>query len=175
MKPRRPAQQDHRPGQSVDAQVEGRLLGLIRGQFCPDLPAKEWYQHVPFLRVKVVLWPARFITGKGFTVPESRYEDIMRAIFTEIKRFGQTGQVRYWPGYLTKCVQDHWKHHWEEYYAEAKSARTLAETILAHTGNTTATEDRSVEAMAAAHKVLVAVRKKSKVAPVGKQITLFPL
>jgi hypothetical protein len=150
-----------RLSQETPEVMVSRLLGLVRGQFCGDLPDKEWFQQTGFLRVKVILWPARFMAGKGFTLPPARYEAILRGVLAEIKHHGQTGQVRYWPGYLMKCVQDHWKHHWEEYYQEAKSVRTLAESLVVACGRTGA-EDRGVEALALAHRVLAGRRPKNR-------------
>jgi hypothetical protein len=36
--------------------------------------------HSHFIRRNVILWPARFMMGKGFTVPAARYEQIMRDV-----------------------------------------------------------------------------------------------
>ena len=160
-----------RPRQDVPGEVIGRLLGLVRGQFCGELTDKEWFQHRRFVQAKVLLWPAGFMVGKGFTLPVARYETIMRGIFAEIKQHGQTGAVRYWPGYLMKCVQDHWRHHWEEYYQEAKSARSLAESMLVACQGKAAPEDRGVEVLAAAQRVLSGSRRKRVTAV--KQLSLF--
>lgn len=159
-----------RPRATASAELLERLLGLVRGQFCSDLTDKEWFQHRRFIQAKVLLWPAAFMRGKGFILPERRYEEIMRGIFQEIKRHGQTGAIRYWPGYLMKCVQDHWRHHWEEYYQEAKSVRALAEQALM-AGRVAPQSDRSVEALAAAQKVLAAtVRRKKATVSTGAQL-----
>lgn len=136
-----------------------RLLNLVRGQFCADLGDKEWFQQVRFIQAKVLLWPAAFMRSKGFTLPVARYEAILRQVFLEIKQHGQTGAIRYWPGYLMKCVQDHWRHHWEEYYQEAKSVRALAEQALL-AGRATAPEDRGVEALGIAQRVLARRTRK---------------
>lgn len=158
-----------RPAQEMPHEMVTRLVVLIRGQFCGDLSDKEWFQHENFVRFRVICWPARFMAGKGFTVSPERYEEIMRAILADVKRHGQTGEVRYWPGYLLRCVQQHWKHHWEEYYQEAKSVRSLAEAVVVSAGRAQA-EDRGVEALALAHKVLTGQRRKPKAAAAPKQL-----
>lgn len=156
--------------------VVGELMWLVRGQFCGDVPEKEWFKsHYRFLKVNVVLWPARFMAGKGFAVGPERYKAILTGIFREIERHGDTKVVRYWPGYLMKCVQDHFRHHWEDYYAEAKSVRAAAEGALLAMGaggpggvDLTGVGEREMEAMAAAHRLLKGPRKR-KAAPRGRQ------
>jgi hypothetical protein len=123
---------------------------------------KEWGQASHFLKRNVVLWPARFMVAKGFTVPAPRYESILRSIFSDVAVHGKTGAIKYWPGYLMKCVQDHMRHHWEEYYDEAKSIRSTAEIALLHLGKLQRQNDPTVEALAAAHKVLTDKRRLVK-------------
>jgi hypothetical protein len=72
-----------------------------------------------------------------------------------------------------KCVQSHWQHHWEEYYAEAKSVRELTTQALVALGSLEKREDRSVETLALAHKVLTASRKARKKAVSGEQLSFF--
>lgn len=174
------AQPNPRPSQDTPEALVNRLLGQIRNQFCGDLDEKAWYRdHYHWLKRNVVLWPARFMWGKGFTLPAARYEQIMLAVFQDIKRHGQTGQVRYWPAYLMKCVQDHWHHHWEEYYGEAKSARALAEAAMLALQARQAPADQTTEALAMAHQVLVGRRRRQprSTAPppaAPKQLGLFP-
>ena len=121
--------------------------------------------HRHFIQRNVVLWPARFMWGKGFTLPAPRYEAIFRDIFHTIKARGQTEAVKFWPGYLMHCTQQHWKHHWEDYYAEAKSIRNqITHTLLAC--QQAAPADNTVEALAIAHQVLTEKKRKSRSRPV---------
>ncbi len=160
-----------RPKQETPEAMVARLMGLIRGQFCGDLADKDWFKHSHFVKRNVVLWPARFVKGKEFTLPVARYEAIMRGIFDGIKEHGQTGQIRYWPGYLMKCVQDHWRLHWEEYYNEAKAVRNISETALVSLGKV-APADRGLEALAVAQSVLAGRRRKQPAKRAG-QLNLF--
>lgn len=161
-----------RPVQATPEEILRRLTAQIRGQFCGDISDAEWFKsHHQFIRVKVILWPARFMVGKGFTLPADRYEAIMLDILGEIKRHGQTGAVRYWPGYLMKCVQDHWRHHWEEYYEEAKSVRNVVTAALL--AGKVSPEDRTVDTLAAAHRVLTAKKVTKKVVAPRQQLSLF--
>lgn len=163
-----------RPKQIVPEELIGSLMSLVRGQFCGDMTAKEWAQHSHFVRRNVVLWPAHFVFNvKGFTLPGQRYEQILRGIFSEIKQMGHTDVVKFWPGYLMKCVQEHFEHHWEEYYAEAKSVRNMAMHTLATLGSKPA-EDKTVEALALAHRALTRKVKPVVFKPASKaQLSLF--
>lgn len=118
-----------RPKQELPAEILADLLRVIRNQFCPGLPAKEWYQSRNFF-LRVLTWSAAWLNKRGVTLPPARYQAILLDIFTTIKRNGQTGAVNYWPGYLLHCVQEHWKHHGDEYYEEGKTIRAQVERNL---------------------------------------------
>lgn len=151
--------------QRLPEELTNDLLGLIRRQFLPDAPEKEWFKdHHHFIKLNVVLWPARFMVGKGFSIPADRYHAIMVGILNEIKCHGDTAKIRNWSRYLMTCVQEHWKHHWEEYYGEAKSLRNQAEAaLLALKPQSVDDGARVIEAMAAAHRVLTGKKKPKKV------------
>jgi hypothetical protein len=59
------------------------------------------------------------------------------------------------------CVQQHWHHHWEDYYGEAKAVRNQVGNLLANCQKI-APEDRTVEALAMAHQVLTKKTLKSR-------------
>jgi hypothetical protein len=156
-----PASHSDRPKQDTPEDLVSRLLTTVRGQFCGDMTPGEWGMHSHFIKRNVILWPARFMIGRGFTVPAARYESIMREVFQTIIREGKTGAVKFWPGYLMMCVQSHWRHHWEEYYRESQSARNLVASLIAGC-KPVAHEDRTVEALAMAHQVLVKKQRKQR-------------
>lgn len=164
--------------QKVSDELVGRLMRLIRGQFCGDMSPKEWGQMYNFFLRNIVLWPARFITGKQFTIPGARYEQIMLEIFNDIKRHGTQEVVTRWPGYLMKCVQSHFRVNWETYYNESKGVRNIAMHALATIGKAEH-QDKTVEALAMAHRVLSSRSKNKKVVEASKtvsnndQLTMF--
>jgi hypothetical protein len=155
----------HRPTQPVPADLVDRLMAIVRGQFCGDMAGGEWGKHSHFVRLKVILWPAGFVRKKGFTIPAERYESIMRAIFEGIKGNMTNAPIRYWPGYLQKCVQEHWQHHWEDYYREARSAQALTEAGLQTLGKLPARPDGAVDAMAATAAILAHKRQQRRKKP----------
>jgi hypothetical protein len=163
-----------RPKQQLADEIVADLMRTIRNQFYPDLTDKEWFKdHYHFTKKNVVLWPARFIYGKGFTMTGERYKAILMGIFDTIKAHGNTGRVRHWQFYLMKCIQEHFKHHWEDYYAEAKSARSLAEHALLGLRRATAATvaPDPIEAMALAQRLAAPgrrVRRKTETPKQGK-------
>lgn len=163
--------------QNVPGDMVNGLMILVRYQFCADMTGEEWGKHSHFVRRNVIMWPARYICDKkGFVLPGDRYEQIMRQIFLEIRQNMTHGPIKYWPGYLMKCVQEHWKHHWEEYYAESKSAANLAQASLAALQTLPQRSDGAVEAISAAHTVLsykAGQRAKKKAAARETQMGLF--
>lgn len=161
-----------RPKQSIPADLVDRLMMTVRSQFCYDMQGSDWGKHSHFVRRNVILWPARFIKQHHFTLSAGRYEEIMREIFADIKRKMTTEPVRYWPGYLMKCVQEHWEHHWEDYYNEAKAAGNLASASLVALGRLPQRPDGVVESLAGAHQVL-ARKSKRGAKPGRQQLSLF--
>lgn len=160
--------------QPAPEEMVHRLMQSVRLQFCPGMDDKTWFQsHYYFLKQNVVLWPAREMCAEhGFTLPAERYEEIMLGIFSGIRR-NQRAKVQFWPAYLMKCVQSHWQHHWEEYYAEAKSLQSLITRTLVALGRLEKREDRGVEALALAHRVIAASRKARKGVGSKAQLSLF--
>ena len=165
-----------RPKQELPAEIVGDLLGAIKRDFCAEMGARQWVQSKRFL-MRVVTYPASRLNAQGVTVAPERYKEILLEIFKGIKQHGQTGAVKFWPGYLLKCVQSHWEVHGEEYYQEAKGIRErVAVASRAYAGATIV--DRVPDAMPelAALHVLVKVTKRKKVAKEeGTQGTLLGL
>lgn len=164
-----------RPAAKLPGQIIGQLMAAIRGMFCRQLTDRQWGQFFGFIRREVVTWPAAFLAGKGFGLPPERYIAVMMEIFKGIKVHGDTGRVNFWPGYLQKCVQSHFQHNWEDYYAEAKSARALAERALFGLASVKKMpgSDEPVETLAAVHQALKTARKKKARTTEPKQLPLI--
>ena len=119
-----------RQEQELGSQIVADLLVAVRNQFYGDVGPKKWFQDRRFILRNVVLWPAAWLNKRGVTLPPERYRQILLEILQDIKRQGNTGAVRYWPAYLMHCVQEHWKHHGDDYYQEGKSMRSAVERSL---------------------------------------------
>ena len=173
----KPLQPD-RPRQSVPSEIVSDLLAVIRHQFYPDASlggdaAKQWFQDQAFIRTSVVLWPAAWLNKRGVTLKPERYKQLLLDIFNDIKRHGATGAIRYWPGYLVKCVQEHFRHHEDEIYDEAKQLRTQLERALGTAGAAVNRQPDAVTALAEAHRVLANTAKKRRRKPAADQLNLF--
>lgn len=55
-----------------------------------------------------------------------RYRQILPTVIGTIKRHGNRGKIERFSAYFLWCVQEHLKHHGEEYYNAAKEVRSLA-------------------------------------------------
>ncbi|HYE32894.1 MAG TPA: hypothetical protein VEH27_15815 [Methylomirabilota bacterium] len=143
-----------RPQQQTPAEIVNDLLAAIRNQFYADVPTKKWAQDSAFIRRNVVLWPASWLNNRGVTLPPARYKEIILGVLNEVKIHGRTAVVKYWPGYLKHCLQEHFKHQGERYYDEAKALRASIETALQMAGSATAKVD-PITAMAEARRDLL--------------------
>jgi hypothetical protein len=119
-----------RPRQTVAVEIRNDLLGVIRNQFYADAAPGQFQKDRNFLLTQVVLWPAGYLDKRGVTLPPQRYKAILLDVFNGIKAHGQTGAIKYWPGYLMHCVQTHFRVHGEEYYNEGKALRATLDKII---------------------------------------------
>jgi hypothetical protein len=129
MKRNKPPQSFDRPAQQTPAELVAFLCQFIRAGFYRECPEK-WFADQHFIRKRVILWPATWLNDRGVTLSPGRYQDILVGIFTLIKQHGQTETVKYWPGYLLHCVQEHFKHHGDEIYEEAKALRSRLDNVV---------------------------------------------
>jgi hypothetical protein len=169
-----------RPRQVVSEEVQRSLLELIQRKFYQG-QAVHFAKHRKDLLHMVIYWPAReWFRPKALSVSNGRYLQILSAILIEAAAF-QRGPLYYPPAWLGKSVQDHFAIQGERYYAEAKSARSLADHALATLGKLTPREhDDVVERFAEASRLLDASKTVAKRAvkaapksPRNDQLTLL--
>jgi hypothetical protein len=125
-----------RPKQSLSQELLDDLLRFVRQKFYAESgdDAKCFAQDRARLLKWAILWPASWLNNRGLTLPGDRYKQILTTILLEAVRHGNTTKVNYRPAWLKAVIQRHFAIHGEEYLAEAKSARTMAEHILLTTG-----------------------------------------
>jgi hypothetical protein len=121
-----------RPKQSIPQEIKTDLLNAIRGAFYGDATDKQWHQDKHFILRTFVLWPAGYLDRRGVTLPPTRYKAVVLGVIQGIKQHGQTGAVKFWPGYLAHCLQTHFRLHGEEYYEEGKALRKNLAAVLSH-------------------------------------------
>lgn len=168
----------NRPKQNIPAEIMGDIMNAIRGQFYPDATAKQWMQESAFIRREFVLYLASWLDKRGVTLKPARYKQILLERLNEIKTHGATDRIKYFPGYLKHVLQQHLKHHGEEYYNEGKNLRALTENALLAAGvnnpNRTATPD-PIRVLAEARRDLLTAKKPAKKSGQknGSQLSLF--
>lgn len=173
---------EQREKQQTPAEIVRELLGVIRRQFYPHTleagQEKQWMQDQRFIRERVVLWPARWLNKRGVTLKPERYQAVLLGVFDGIKAHGATGAVKYWPGYLAHCVQEHFRCHGDEIYEEGKALRNVTERAVLGVQRAleAAPVTDPVARMAEAAAILAGQRRANKrVAGVAEQPTLFRL
>lgn len=164
-----------RPKQQLPADIATDLMNYIRGHFYASATQKQWFQDSKFLMREVVTWPARWLNSRGVTLPPERYCKILLEVFRTIENHGQTDAIKYWPGYLKKCVQDHFAHHGESYYEEGKAIRSKLDIALSTCRSAVQRQPDPIRTLAEVHHVLAtATPRRRKTAPKSpRQLDLF--
>lgn len=143
-------------------------LRNIRNQFYTDATAKKFFQDRNVLLLALT-WPATWLKQRGVTWSGQRYTQTLFDLFQQIKRHGATGEVRYFPGYLLKVIQDHFAHHSDDFCDEGKRMRHAWEKALGTAvGATRAArlhqDEQTLDTLAQAHRMLASGRRRPKTA-----------
>lgn len=117
------------------------------------------------LLLQAITFPAHWLEMRGVRIGAKRYEQILSGIIRVINEHGNLAAIRSPGRYLLHAVQEHMKHHGEDYYNQAKSTRNAIEDVM-H-GLITASAaiqsvDNTVPALAEAHRVLAAAKPGRK-------------
>ena len=162
--------------QTTSQELTDDLLEFVRRKFYVG-NAVAFNKDKRRLLEWVVLWPATYLDERGVTLPPDRYKELFMGIMMLALQQGNTGNIIYRPAWLGKCVQSHFKIHWDEIYQEAKSARSLADHALTITGRVPVGKlpDPVAEMALAAKLVKGTGRPKKTVlkAPLNEQPSLF--
>ncbi len=156
--------------QETPAEMVDELMAMIRGQFYGDAGAKTWFQEQSYIKRHVVLWPARWLMNRGVTLPPKRYKAILIEKLIDVRRHCEQAEFKYLPAYIAQCVKDHFRHHGESIYEEAKAFRGTLERVVGKLNAAPAADP--IAALAAAAGVLAAKKRKQAV-KAGRQEELF--
>ncbi len=175
MKPKKPQPHYDRPRQILPEEIIGDVMSFIRRQFYSDAEPRRWFQDADFLKREFVTWPANWLNSRGVTLPPQRYKSILMDVLMGVQRHGQTGVVKFWPGYLGKVIQDHFAHNGETYYEEGKSIRTVLERAMFGINNQVQVRRPDpVETLSQIHKILVHKRVSNRPCKTpAKQLSLL--
>jgi hypothetical protein len=165
----KPARKQPTPQELLD-----QILDFLQRKFYEGHPV-SFAKDRPRLLDWVVLWPAKWLDDRGVTIPADRYRDIFFTVFLDALACGNTGNITYLPAYLAKVIQSHFAMHGDEYYAEAKSMRTLVENSIVLAGRLAKPEADPVSDLARVAQAsrLLRPKKKAPKAPVKAQLTLL--
>ena len=162
--------------QTTSQELTNDLLGFIQRKFYEG-DAVEFNKDKRRLLKWAVLWPATYMDERGVTLPPDRFKQIFTETIILALEQGNTGGIKYRPAWIGKVIQSHWKIHWEEIYAEAKSSRSLADHALAMLGKVAVAKAADpVHEMALAAKLMTGTGRKRKAsfkAPLNEQGTLL--
>lgn len=145
-------------------QVSERFLRSIRNQFYQE-NEKLFFQE-RLLLLQAITWPARYLDDRGVKLNAKRYTEILTTVIRTINRHGNLRTVRSFARYLLHAVQEHMKHHGEEYYEQAKAvSRDIAAVMEGYSRKPLPAQDNTTKTLADLHR-LVAVKSGRK-----KQLT----
>jgi len=147
--------------QQTSQELLDDLLGFLERKFYEG-------HRVDFLKDRnrllnwVVLWPATWFHEKGVSLPDDRYRQIFMEVFMTALQMGDTGNIKYLPAWLAKCIQSHFAIHGDELYDAAKSMRTLTEHALLSAGKASVVRPDPVRELAAAARLVKAAKPTRK-------------
>lgn len=139
------------PDRQLPGVIMEDLMGAIRNAFYAG--DKRWFKEQHFIRSGVVAWPAGWLTERGLTLSPARYKGLVMDIIVGIKQHGDTENVRYWPRYLAHAVQEHFRIHEDEIYAEAKRFSGQIEDVLKNVARTQERSPDPIQIIAMARKL----------------------
>lgn len=145
------------------SEIMDEALAAIRKAFYRDAE-KEFFQDMTFLR-QAVTFPASWLHERGVGLESARYREILWTILGGIRRHGQMGKVRRRAVYLLHCVQEHMRHHGEDYYEDGKRLRRAVDAVLLGTRKRGPAPDSTVAVLAEVHRVLAGRRRATRPAP----------
>jgi hypothetical protein len=108
------------------------MLRLIRREFFVQHTDKRFFQERSML-IQAITFPAHWMNDRGVRLPASGYRRILGTVIGTIKRHGNRAKIQRFSVYFLHSVQEHMKHHGDEYYAAAKAARPISAVLPAVT------------------------------------------
>jgi hypothetical protein len=110
------------------------LLCAVQQRFYPTGdPARRAQLHRDRRHlIHALCWPAAWLRQRGLTCSQQRYHALLVTQLDAISTHGDPRRYSaYFPAYLLKCLQDHFRHHGDTLYDELKHLRNALDRILA--------------------------------------------
>lgn len=130
MKPRRkPQAPDLRPvAPGAAPRIIADFLHILRTQFYPD-DEKGYFQQ-RWMLLRGITEPARYLAKRGVGLTEADHRKVLTEQIRTIQHHGNTRGIRYFGRYWLHVIQEHMKHHGEDYYDSGKQLRTVADAAV---------------------------------------------
>jgi hypothetical protein len=106
------------------------MLRELRREFFAKYTDKRFFQERPML-IQSITWPARWMNDRGVKARPEIYRGILRTVIKTIRERGNVSRIRRFSVYFLHSVQEHMKHHGDQYYYTAKAARPIADVLPA--------------------------------------------
>lgn len=160
----------------IDPDLLRDLVGRLQRAFYPETVGapkdqqRGFYQDLRLLRM-AASYPAFFIRENAAGEFDSdRYIEIFDEIIRKVKNHGPKPAKMLCRGaYLLKAVQDHWRHNWEAYQPEAKTAAAKFDqelrAIASRREIQSAPDLRPMALLASVHDALITGRPPKPKAP----------
>jgi hypothetical protein len=139
------------PGEFVREQ-----LRVVRREFFRSATDKQFFQERSML-IQAITWPARYLNERGVKAPASAYRRILGIVIGTIRQKGNVSRIRRFSVYFLHAVQEHMKHHGDQYYYMAKAARPIGAVLPSVTRHVRpgAGQDHTTEVLAQMNQVLL--------------------
>lgn len=130
MKPRRkPPERELRPAEPGGAsRIVQDFLHVLRNQFYADDPKGFFQQR--WLLVRGISYPAKYLADRGVGLTEADHRELLTNQIRGIQHHGDTRAIRFFGRYWLHVIQQHMKHHGEDYYDSGKKLRQVADTAI---------------------------------------------
>jgi hypothetical protein len=137
-------------------------LRVMRSEFYRDRSDKQFYQERPRL-VKAITYPAHWMNERGAVAPPALYRRIIGTVIAAIKQHGDRSKIERFEIYFWHCVQEHMRHHGEEYYYQAKEPLQISDLLQTSVGRMERKTGIVSGAGASATRQLAALHKSIKI------------
>jgi hypothetical protein len=97
-----------------------RQLDAIRKEFFAGKTDKQFFQERNMLE-QAICYPAKWLDERGSMMRSTDYAEILATVLGTIREHGRKKRIERVSAYLLHCVEEHMRHHGEDYYYAAKS------------------------------------------------------
>jgi hypothetical protein len=153
-----------RPKQEVSDELMTSLLEFVERKFYSG-DTVNFRKDRKRLMAWAICYPAAYLTKRGVSLPAEKYRELFINIFTDALQHA-SGKITYRPAWMKHVIQEHFKHHGEKIYEQAKAVRTIAEHLVFVAGHRPAVAPDPIDDLARIRRLLMP--QKQFVKPTGE-------